>query len=77
MIYIYIKLELRFRFSSTFTSKSAQVSKLISCNELNFLVFKELLFESIPPLSNRFELKLLKKGIGIFTNILNRNKLKI
>lgn len=56
MIYIYIKLELRFRFSSTFTSKSAQVSKLISCNELNFLVFKELLFESIPPLqSSRIE----------------------
>lgn len=61
MIYIYIKLELRFRFSSTFTSKSAQVSKLISCNELNFLVFKELLFESIPPPLQSFRIETFKE----------------
>lgn len=65
----YIKLELRFRFSSMFTSKSAQVSKLISCDELNSLVFKQLLFESILSLIESFRIKTFEH-LGIFTNIL-------
>lgn len=65
----YIKLELRFRFNSMFTSKSAQVSKLISCDELNSLVFKQLLFESILSLIESFRIETFEH-LGIFTNIL-------